>query len=82
MHALPRDDPYRAVLRDYAEALRAPLQEGGVAPFALGGVRMFADWQRLERSLRRCQQKGGTRCWISSCGCCRSNSRFAHAIAP
>jgi hypothetical protein len=56
---LPEDDPYRSVLTDYADAMRATLLEGGVAPFELGGVRVFYDLTALAASLARCQEKGG-----------------------
>lgn len=61
---LPETDPFRPVLTDYADAVRATLLEGGVAPFELGGVRVFDDLTTLAASLARCQEKGGT----SSCG--------------
>ena len=56
---LPEDDPYRSVLTDYADAMRATLLEGGVAPFELGGVRVFNDLTALAASLACCQKKGG-----------------------
>jgi hypothetical protein len=57
---LPGDDRWRPVLADYALSIQTTLLEGGVAPFALGGVRMFDDLSALAASLRRCQEKGGT----------------------
>lgn len=60
---LPDDDPYRPVLTDYADATQVTLLEAGVAPFELGGVRVFDDLTDLAASLARCQEKGGT----SSC---------------
>jgi hypothetical protein len=59
---LPEGDPYRPVLADYADAVRAPLLEGGVAPFELGGVWIFEDLAAVAASLARCQEKGGTPC--------------------
>lgn len=56
---LPEDDPYRPVLTDYADAMRAILLEGGIAPFELGGVHIFNDLTALAASLARCQEKGG-----------------------
>jgi hypothetical protein len=56
---LPETDPFRPVLADYADAMRATLLEGGVAPFSLGGVRVFDDLSALAASLARCQEKGG-----------------------
>lgn len=57
---LPADDRWRPVLADYALAIHSTLLEGGVAPFALGGVHIFDDLSALAASLRRCQEKGGT----------------------
>lgn len=56
---LPKADPFRPVLIDYADAMRSTLLEGGVAPFELGGVRIFDDLTALAASLARCQEKGG-----------------------
>ena len=56
---LPEADPYKSVLTDYADAMRSTLLEGGVAPFELGGVRVFDDLTALAASLTRCQKKGG-----------------------
>jgi len=56
---LPEADWYRPVLADYADAIRVTLLEGGVAPFELGGVRVFDDLTTLAASLARCQEKGG-----------------------
>jgi len=56
---LPEADPFRPVLADYADAMRATLLEGGVAPFELGGVHIFDDLATLAASLVRCQEKGG-----------------------
>jgi len=55
---LPEPDPYRPVLADYADAMQATLLEGGVAPFELGGLRVFDDLTGLAGSLARCQKKG------------------------
>ena len=57
---LPETDSYRPVLADYADAMHSTLLEGGVAPFELGGVRVFDDLTALATSLARCQKKGGT----------------------
>jgi hypothetical protein len=72
---LPASDPCQAVLADYAAAMHATLLEGGVAPFELGGVRVFEDLTAVTASLTRCQQKGG----ISCCGGC---SRSPTAGSP
>lgn len=56
---LPEADPFRPVLADYADAMRTTLLEGGIAPFALGGMRVFDDLTALAASLTRCQEKGG-----------------------
>lgn len=63
---LPKTDPYRPVLADYANAMHSTLLEGGVAPFDLGGVQVFADLTALAASLARCREKGGTCCCIAS----------------
>ena len=57
---LPKTDPYKPVLTDYADAMRSTLLEGGVAPFELGGMRVFGDLTALAASLARCQKKGST----------------------
>jgi hypothetical protein len=65
----PADDPPSAVLADYGEALRDALRADGLSPFKLAGLNLYDELERLEASLRRCQEKGGTRswrrCWIS-----------------
>jgi hypothetical protein len=60
---LPGDDAWRPILADYALAVRATLLEGGVAPFALGGVHVFDDLSALAASLQRCRGKGGIGSW-------------------
>jgi hypothetical protein len=55
-----------AVLSDYGEALRDALRMDGVSPFKLAGLNLYADLERLETSLRRCQEKKGTRSWSLS----------------
>ena len=57
--SLPEVDSYRSVLTDYADAIHATLLVGGVAPFDLGGLRVFDDLTALAASLARCQKKGG-----------------------
>jgi DNA-binding transcriptional ArsR family regulator len=64
IRALPETAPVRAVLLDYALALQSTLLEGGVAPFELGGLKVFDVLADLEASLLRCQKKGTT----SYCG--------------
>lgn len=56
---LPKTDPYRSVLADYADAIHSTLLEGGVAPFELGGLRVFDDLTAVADSLAHCQKKGG-----------------------
>lgn len=58
MERLEADDPYRDVLLDYADAIQTALLEGGIAPFELGGLRLFDALQDLALSLARCQKKG------------------------
>lgn len=55
-------DPFRPVLLEYADAMRSTLLETGVAPFALGGVKVFEDLVALEESLTRCQKNARIRC--------------------
>jgi hypothetical protein len=47
---------------DYAVALQSTLLEGGVAPFELGGLKVFDALADLEASLLRCQKKATTSC--------------------
>lgn len=61
IQALP-DDLFRAVLLDYASAIRSTLLIGGVAPFDLGGLQVFDALESLEASLIRCQKKATTVC--------------------
>lgn len=63
IRALPDDDPFRAVLLDYADAIRSTLLEGGVAPFDLGGLRVYEALENVEASLIRCQKKPTTGCY-------------------
>jgi hypothetical protein len=62
IQALPSGDPFQPVLLDYTAALRSVLPEGGVAPFELGGLRVFEALEDLEASAIRCQKKGITSC--------------------
>jgi hypothetical protein len=61
IQALPADDPFRPILLDYTTAIRSVLPEGGVAPFELGGLKVFDALEDLESSVNRCQKK-----WITS----------------
>lgn len=54
---LPETEPYQTILADYADAAHSTLLEGGVAPFELGGIRIFDDLTALAASLGRCQKK-------------------------
>ena len=67
IQALDEHDPYRAVLLEYAEALRSSLRVSSVAPFHLGGLRVLDDLRAVATSLRRCQKKRiipcGVLCW-------------------
>jgi DNA-binding transcriptional ArsR family regulator len=62
IRTLPENTPVRAVLLDYAIALQSTLLEGGLAPFELGGIKVFDALADLEASLLRCQKKGITSC--------------------
>jgi hypothetical protein len=66
VQALPAADLFRPVLLDYTAALQAVLPEGGVAPFELGGIRVFDALADLESSVLRCQKKPIT----CSCAVC------------
>jgi len=61
--ALPIDDPFRSVLLDYSGAIRSTLLEGGVAPFELGGIKVFDALEDVESSVLRCQKKATTSCY-------------------
>jgi hypothetical protein len=58
IQALPEDNPFRPVLLDYTTAIRSVLPEGGVAPFELGGLRVYDALEDLGASMTRCQKKG------------------------
>jgi hypothetical protein len=64
IQALPDEDPFRAVLLEYARIIRSLLLEGGVAPFELGGIRVFDALEDLESSVIRCQKKAITSCYV------------------
>jgi hypothetical protein len=67
MQAVPEDDLFRVVLLEYASALRSTLLIGGVAPFDLGGLRVYEALENVEASLLRCQKKAITGfCVVSS----------------
>jgi hypothetical protein len=58
--ALSPHDPFLPILSDYVDIFRLTLRQGGCPPFDFGGLQVFEDLQVLERSLGRCQEKGGT----------------------
>lgn len=62
MEALSGEDPFRAVLLEYVRVMRSLLLEGGVAPFELGGLKVFEALNDLEVSVVRCQKKAITSC--------------------
>jgi len=62
MLALPADDPFRAVLLDFAAAIRSLLVKGGVAPFEIGGIEVFDALNALETSMSCCQKKATISC--------------------
>jgi hypothetical protein len=57
IQALADQEAVRPLLLDYAEALRSSLRLSSVAPFQLGGLRVFADLRAVTASLRRWQKK-------------------------
>lgn len=63
IQALSMKDPFRAVLLDYISMMRSLLLEGGIAPFELGGIKIFAALEDLESSVIRCQKKATTSCY-------------------
>jgi hypothetical protein len=63
IQALPDSAPFRPVRLDYTAAIRSVLPEGGVAPFELGGIKVYDALQDLEASVLRCQKKGRTSCY-------------------
>ena len=60
---LKETDSARAILLDYAEALRSSLRVSSQAPFYLGGLEVMDDLRAVAASLRRCQKKSPTHCW-------------------
>jgi len=80
LESLPPEDSRAEVLQTYAELIRATLTEGSKPPFALGGLRVFADLTRLEASLERSRQKGGIRCWSNCWPWCNGASPLRHNI--
>jgi hypothetical protein len=60
--ALPAENLFRAVLLDYVAVIRSLLLEGGIAPFELGGIKVFDALEDLESSVIRCQKKAITNC--------------------
>jgi len=62
IQALAETASVRPVLLDYAAALQSTLLEGGMAPFELGGIKVFEALTDLEASLIRCQKKGIMSC--------------------
>jgi hypothetical protein len=57
IRVLPDTALVRPILLDYAVALQSTLLEGGMAPFELGGIKVFDALADLEASLTRCQKK-------------------------
>jgi hypothetical protein len=78
---LAPEDARTGVLTTYTELIRATLTAGSKPPFALGGLRVFADLARLEASLERSRQKGGIRCWTSWWRWCNAASPSRPATA-
>jgi hypothetical protein len=60
IQGLPDTDPRREIFGDYALAIHSTLLEGGIAPFELGGIRVFEALDEIAASLQRCQKKGIT----------------------
>lgn len=62
LQALANDDPFRAVLVDYADVVRIILRTDGLLPFELGGLQVCAELDELAQALCRCQKKSPIRC--------------------
>jgi Transposase, Mutator family len=77
---LSLDDRRGEVLRTYADLIRSTLTEASKPPFALGGLHVFEDLQRLAASLRRSRQKGGIRSWSSCWPWLSAAKDLPHAI--
>jgi hypothetical protein len=60
IQVLPEADPFRAVLLEYVSVIRSLLLIGGIAPFELGGIKLFDALEDLNASLVRCQKKAIT----------------------
>ena len=84
IQALDEADPSRAVLLDYAEALRSCFRVSGVAPFRLGGLRVLDDLRAVAASLRRCKKNTHIRywstCWLQR-GCIETTWSLPGALA-
>jgi len=78
IEAVDAADPHRAVLADYAEALRSCLRVSGVAPFQLGGLQVLDDLRAVAASLRRCQKNTTILC----CETCSSPPRCTVTTWP
>jgi hypothetical protein len=63
IQALPEAEPFRAVLLEYVSVIRSLLLIGGIAPFELGGIKLFDALEDLNSSLVRCQKKAITSCY-------------------
>lgn len=63
--ALSAENPFRAVLLDYVAVIRSLLLEGGIAPFELGGIKVFDALEDLQSSVIRCQKKATTSCYAA-----------------
>lgn len=64
IQALLEADPFRAVLLEYVSVIRSLLLIGGIAPFELGGIKLFDALEDLNSSLVRCQKKAITSCCV------------------
>ena len=60
---LPKTNPQRSILADYALAIHSTLLIGGIAPFDLAGIHIFDALGDIAASLQRCQKKGPTLSW-------------------
>lgn len=80
LNQLAPTEPHHFVLSTYAELIRSTLTEGSKPPFALGGLRVFADLTRLAASLRRSRKRGAIRCWTPYWQWCNTVSPLPASI--
>ena len=81
LNQLAPADPCSVVLSTYAELIRSTLPEGSKPPFALGGLRVFADLACLAAALKRNRKQGTLPCWSSCWPWCNTAGRLRRSSA-